>query len=133
MFDWPASTQRSPTKTGPTVALAIAVARLDAASDRVGTADRHADQLAVDQLDPLLAMLAPLTDASTSLASSTSVQDDGDLGLPVGVALIDPRGHRLLELDGREPSRAWAEAGEPIEASPKAATITNARRGEQVP
>ena len=52
MFDCPASTQRSPTKTGPTTRSVIVwSALLDGQADRVRTADRHADELAVDELD----------------------------------------------------------------------------------
>ena len=138
MLDWPASTQRSPTNTGPTdvVTVPLSGPALTLQVIVVGTTDGHADQLAVDQLDPLVRHVHAGDARVEQLGLEIVVKDDGDLGLAVGVALIDPRGHRLLELDRRRMPYAGRRtepdaSGEPIEASPKAANITKPIRGEQ--
>ena len=68
--------------------------------DGIGTAHRHAHQLAIDQLDRLCGHIARIDVRVDQLrVLHAVVKDKWDFGLAVDVALIDTRGCGFLELD----------------------------------
>ena len=121
MFDCPASTQRSPTNTGPTSFITLVVF-LDRQVDRVRTTDGYADKLAFEESDPIGKLfvggriLVLRDDGCVDQRGVLGglVEREGDHPAAVDVALKDLRGHRRLDLDllGHRglTTKAWAGA-----------------------